>query len=190
MPEQYYVRRPGDFEYVKDLLLDSGSKDRVAISGAQTYSIQGMGGVGKTLLAAEIARDGDVQRAFHDGVYWLTVSQEPDVTALQTTLLRRVSGDHAASVSDVEDGREKLADALMGKRCLVVLDDVWRFSDVRALDMLDRPGRLLVTTRDDRIRLLVNWGIVARGRWSPKPPRPCCARAATRTTRTWHRWQT
>ena len=42
-----------------------------------------MGGIGKTVLAAALARNSEVRRAFLDGIYWLTVGQTPSLLSLQ-----------------------------------------------------------------------------------------------------------
>jgi hypothetical protein len=52
----------------------------------QALGVQGMGGIGKSVLAAALARDLEVRRAFPDGVYWLTIGQKPDLLMLQGQL--------------------------------------------------------------------------------------------------------
>lgn len=49
---------------------------------AQKVGVQGMGGLGKTVLAAALARDNDVRRQFPDGIIWLKVGINPDCIAL------------------------------------------------------------------------------------------------------------
>ena len=51
-------------------------------SGEEAVGIQGMGGIGKSVLAAAIARDPEVRQAFPGGVYWLTIGQKPDLPML------------------------------------------------------------------------------------------------------------
>ena len=43
---------------------------------------QVMGGIGKSVLSAAVARDPEVRQAFSGGVYWLTIGQEPDLAML------------------------------------------------------------------------------------------------------------
>ena len=45
----------------------------------------GMGGVGKTMMAAALVRDEEVLAAFQK-ICWVSVGQEPDMLALQNTL--------------------------------------------------------------------------------------------------------
>jgi NB-ARC domain len=58
------------------------------------------------------------------------------------------AGQVAGEVTDVEQGRDRLAELLRGRACLVVVDNVWTADDVYAFSVLDRRGALLVTTRD------------------------------------------
>jgi predicted ATPase len=37
-------------------------------------AVQGLGGIGKTTLVADLARDPEVQRRYPDGVLWATLS--------------------------------------------------------------------------------------------------------------------
>jgi hypothetical protein len=48
--------------------------------------LQGMGGLGKSTLAAALARDCTIQRQFPDGIVWLTVGRSPQITAVQESL--------------------------------------------------------------------------------------------------------
>jgi hypothetical protein len=48
----------------------------------------------------------------------------------------------------VEQGRDRLAELLRGRACLVVVDNVWTKDDVYAFDVLGQRGALLVTTRN------------------------------------------
>jgi hypothetical protein len=48
----------------------------VVITGtAARTGIHGMGGIGKSVLASELARDHEVRRAFPDGVFWVGIGQ-------------------------------------------------------------------------------------------------------------------
>ncbi len=45
-------------------------------------AIQGLGGIGKTILTQALAHDLQVQERFCDGILWATLGQEPDVLSL------------------------------------------------------------------------------------------------------------
>jgi predicted ATPase len=45
----------------------------VITSAKQTTALQGMGGIGKSVLAAAFARSAKARRAFSDGIVWIKV---------------------------------------------------------------------------------------------------------------------
>jgi predicted ATPase len=55
----------------------------VAITGkSRSVGVQGMGGIGKTVLATALARDEEVRSTFPDGVLWVTLGQTPQLSSL------------------------------------------------------------------------------------------------------------
>ena len=117
-----------------------------------------MGGSGKSVLAAALARDPAVRRRFPD-VAWVPLEPpaSDDPPARRAVLAQRQQelaaklappGQVAGEVTDVEQGRDRLAELLRDRACLVVVDNVWTADDVYAFSVLDRRGALLVTTRD------------------------------------------
>ncbi|MEL6231946.1 MAG: NB-ARC domain-containing protein, partial [Cyanobacteria bacterium J06627_3] len=62
-----FLPRPEDLDSLKEKIL-SVNQQPVAVTGTRRgVSIQGMGGIGKSVLAAAISRDEDVRQAFPDG---------------------------------------------------------------------------------------------------------------------------
>ncbi len=119
--------------------------------GAATLGIvgvRGMGGIGKSVLAAALARDPQVQAAFPDGIVWLPIGREPNLPARQEDLYLLLTGERE-NFKDAAQGRLFLADALDGKACLVILDDLWEARHAEAFPRLspDSPARYLLTTR-------------------------------------------
>jgi hypothetical protein len=113
--------------------------------------IWGTGGIGKTALAAEVARR---QRwHFPGGVLWLDCSASPALD----TLLNRLGAFAGLAVEQIEPDRKptavRQALALLDDRYLVVFDnaeDVWDDREVRQLtDRLPDNGQVLLTTRRD-----------------------------------------
>ena len=109
--------------------------------------LHGQGGIGKSVLAAALARDEVVRRAFPDGIYWVTVGEHPDLVAAQLQLLARL-GAAAYGVRSTLDGANALRAALAERRVLVVVDDVWSAAAAQAFDVTGAAGRVLYTTRD------------------------------------------
>ena len=67
LPPHYLPREDELVELKEKLLADVRN---VAITGrGQAVGVQGMGGIGKTVLAAALAQNSEVRRAFLDGIY-------------------------------------------------------------------------------------------------------------------------
>ncbi|KAM3267403.1 putative late blight resistance protein R1A-3 [Capsicum chacoense] len=125
----------------------SGSKDLDVIS------ITGMPGSGKTTLAYKVYNDESVCRCF-DLRAWCTVDQDYDEKKLLMKLFNQVTGSDLKFSEDI-DVADKLRKKLLGKRYLIVLDDVW---DTTTWDDLTRPFpegekgiRILLTTRQQKV---------------------------------------
>ncbi len=134
-----------------------------AAKGGNTVA-HGGGGLGKTTLALEVCHRPEMVSAFPDGVLWITLGQTRDVSTKLASLYKSITGTAATAV-----GTEALADVVMkalhGRRCLLVLDDVWWPEHASMLAGL-RDTRLLITTRlrnlCDQARL-TNWHEVSIG---------------------------
>lgn len=145
-----FLARPDDLKAVKDLLLaDSGPA--TAITGTPSrVGLHGMGGIGKSILAAAMARDEEVQSRFKDGIFWLTLGTDPKITSRQADLAGMLGVRQV--FTDVEQGKAYLSKQLAEKACLIVLDDVWDAEDVKTMFTdLGPKCRLLITTRDSGI---------------------------------------
>ena len=119
----------------------------VVISGAAArVGVHGMGGIGKSVLAAALARDRKVREAFPGGIIWIGVGSLPDLRARMQDVHRALGGDGA--IATEHEGKQKLKEILNDKAVLLVIDDVWRRGDVDAFDVLGSRCRALITTRD------------------------------------------
>jgi hypothetical protein len=86
----HFVARGAALKDLKASLFDR-AEARFGISAAAGAGLHGQGGIGKTVLATALAHDRDVQQAFADGVYWVTLGQEPNLMALQVCSLGATS---------------------------------------------------------------------------------------------------
>jgi WD40 repeat protein len=144
LPLSYKARKELDELRVA---LTSPDPRPVALVGRYApMAVQGMGGVGKTVLAASLAHDPDVRRAFPDGIFWLTLGRTPNSTLLMQSGLLAAAGS-ATTLRSVDEGREALRARFAASATLLVLDDVWQITDTRPFDVLGERGRLLLTTR-------------------------------------------
>ncbi|GAB1538882.1 hypothetical protein NUACC21_15460 [Scytonema sp. NUACC21] len=112
--------------------------------------MQGMGGIGKTVLATALARDEEVRQAFSDGVFWVTFGQTPQILTWQSYLAQAL-GDKQAAFTEIGLGKARLRELFADKACLLILDDVWRLDDATAFDVLGEGCQMIVTTRDTAI---------------------------------------
>jgi hypothetical protein len=144
-----FVARPDEQQSLRQALIADADGYSIALT-----ALEGMGGIGKTILAQALCNDEAVQQAFPDGVLWVTAGQEPiyDLRSRLNELLR-VLGD-----SDTKGPYEnELAcinayrTALSKKAALVVVDDVWRVGDVEPFLAASGRSCLLFTTRDASI---------------------------------------
>jgi WD40 repeat protein len=142
----HYFSRPEAIRPLKAKLLKSVKN----LGPGMTVGIQGMGGIGKTVLAIALANDSGVRKKFPDGVHWITVGQKPELLLLQATLLQQLTGVTSAFTS-IEEGANALRQAFNGLSALLVLDDVWKVDDAEAFDVTTPPNRLLVTTRNEAV---------------------------------------
>ena len=156
------VSRP-EIAALKQLVLEAGGglaatvtarTPGTAAAGSRTAAAAGMGGVGKTMTAAALARDEEVREAF-DKICWVSIGQEPDQPALQQTLhiqlTKRPMPD--AGRADERVALEELKDAAKKAAVLLVLDDVWTAAAASPLNFVDGSGSsarqsvVVVTTR-------------------------------------------
>lgn len=142
----HYLDQPARLAALRDILLADLQKPVVVSGAAARVGLQGMGGIGKSVLASALAHRPEVRRAFPDGVYWVTLGQEPNVTNLQRGLARALGDD--AHFTSINVGKEKLRSLLAERAALLVLDDVWQRGHAEALNVMGPRGRLLLTTRD------------------------------------------
>ncbi|KAG5598212.1 hypothetical protein H5410_029582 [Solanum commersonii] len=118
-------------------------------------SITGMPGSGKTTLAFKVYNDKSISCHF-DLRAWCTVDQEYDEKNLLNKIFNQVNGSDSNLIENI-DVADKLRKQLLGKRYLIVLDDVW---DTTTWDELTRPfpngmkgSRIILTTREKEVAL-------------------------------------
>jgi nucleoside phosphorylase len=131
------------------------AEGRAALLGADRVvpliALHGMGGIGKTVLARALCEDEQVRAAFPDGILWRTLSQKPDLAQLLQPLIEHLGGTVRENVPTLEGLSAELVNLLRERRCLLVLDDVWKPSHAEPF-LSGGPGcRVLITTRDAEI---------------------------------------
>jgi len=147
LPPHFLPRRDEIIRLGETVLADV-QQPTVITSAKQTTALQGMGGVGKSVMAAAFARATETRRAFTDGVIWLTIGQDPDPSS-NLKLVGTAFGDDPVNYIDLDTARARLPGILSDKVCLIMLDDVWNVNHATPfVNALGPRCRLLITTRD------------------------------------------
>src|SRR5439155_25796352 len=88
LPAHYLDRSDQTTALTARLLATAGP---VAITGrGQAARVQGMGGIGKSVLAAAMAHAPEIQQGFPDGIHWIAVGRQPNVFPPQVELARQL----------------------------------------------------------------------------------------------------
>ena len=143
----HFLPREEELNPLKTKVLADTNQPVAITAKSRSVGVQGMGGIGKTVLATALARDEEVRRAFPDGVIWITFGQTPQILTLQSDVVEAL-GDKQASFTEINSGKTQLRKLLTDKACLLILDDVWNLEHAIAFDVLEKPCQMLITTRD------------------------------------------
>ncbi|XP_031108569.1 uncharacterized protein LOC116013047 [Ipomoea triloba] len=142
------VGRDDQVNMILELLVQDSRKER------RVVPIVGMGGIGKTKFAQTLYEDPSVSSHF-DVVAWTTVSAQPVMRQMLLQLLSTMQISHTQEKEIINKSNEELADllrkCLMGRRYLIVVDDLWStasWDEIQRCFPEDNNGsRILVTTR-------------------------------------------
>ncbi|KAA0058609.1 putative disease resistance RPP13-like protein 1 isoform X1 [Cucumis melo var. makuwa] len=153
IPQDEVVGRNDDKEAVIDLLLNSNTKEDIAI-----VSIVGMGGLGKTALAQSIynhhsmTNDGQFQMKL-----WVCVSEEFDLKIIIQKIIESATRKKPQSFLQIDSLQCELRKKIDGKKYFLVMDDVWNekkeeWLHLKRLLMGGAKGsRILITTRSEQV---------------------------------------
>ena len=143
--------RPDDIRALRESITAAELKETTVITSAGHIGLQGMGGVGKTVMAVLAARDYTVRRQFKDGIIWLSFGRQPDALREIQRALAALGSD-GTKYEDASLARMELGEELEGKECLLILDDVWSAEDASPFVRAVNPRcRLLITTRNSEV---------------------------------------
>ncbi|PAN10488.1 hypothetical protein PAHAL_2G096500 [Panicum hallii] len=128
--------------------------------GYAVVPIVGMAGVGKTALVQCVCNMADVRSHFHM-TFWIWVSQEFDVVGVTRKIVEAITRSRP-DCDELSTLHELIVEHLAGKRCLIVLDDVWD-DNPSHWDCITAPlsccaagSTVIVTTRSKKVAKMVN----------------------------------
>ncbi|KAG7942224.1 hypothetical protein I3843_16G090600 [Carya illinoinensis] len=156
--EDYIYGREKVKEAVIQLLMSDKHSD--ALTKVNVIPIVGMGGIGKTTLAQLVYNDKEVE-SFFNLKAWACVSEDFDVATVTKTILQSMSKGLDCANKDLNWLQVELKQKLLGKRFLVILDDVWNenyneWTRLLAPFEVGAPGSsMIVTTRNHRVSSLM-----------------------------------
>ncbi|XP_024030632.1 disease resistance protein At4g27190-like [Morus notabilis] len=110
--------------------------------------VYGMGGIGKTMLAKEVARQATEAKLFTE-VAMTTISQTPDPRRFQQEIAEKINLD-IKEVESVPARADRLQRRLREeKRILIILDDIWEILDLLEVGIpFEHHGcKILMTSR-------------------------------------------
>ncbi|XP_028094548.1 putative disease resistance RPP13-like protein 1 isoform X1 [Camellia sinensis] len=134
-------------EIIDFLLRNESSDNKVGV-----IPIVGMGGLGKTTLAQMVYNDEVVNKNF-DSKAWVCVSDEFDILRISKVILESITSK-SCEFKELNQVQVQLKQNLVGKKILIVLDDVWdkKYNDWNVLKSPINDGapgsKIIVTTRD------------------------------------------
>lgn len=132
----YFVGRHGLIKQIEEILLTDPT--------SRTCCLQGMAGVGKTALAAQMAYR--LRPHFPDGVLWANLHRSDPLTVLSA--FAHAYGEDVDIYEDLDCRSQIVRQLLADKRVLIVFDDVWHGQDLTPL-LPPSTGEtaVLITTR-------------------------------------------
>ncbi|GMP41475.1 hypothetical protein CsSME_00011564 [Camellia sinensis var. sinensis] len=141
-------------EIIDFLLRNESSDNKVGV-----IPIVGMGGLGKTTLAQMAYNDEVVNKNF-DSKAWVCVSDEFDILRISKVILESITSK-SCEFKELNQVQVQLKQNLVGKKILIVLDDVWdkKYNDWNILKSPFNDGapgsKIIVTTRDRDVALIM-----------------------------------
>jgi hypothetical protein len=103
----HFLPRRDELILLGNAVLADIQRPEVVTCAKQKTAIVGMGGMGKSVLAAAFARSTETRRAFTDGVAWISIGQNPEIL-FNLRQLGLAFNDKMENYVDLKTARDKL----------------------------------------------------------------------------------
>ncbi len=124
-------------------------KQQLRGGGNAALTLHGLPGVGKTSLAIALAHDPEIRDTFSDGILWVGVGPNPNLSSLLSrwASLVGISATQMATLRESDEWAFAIRNAIGRRKMLLIIDDVWLFEEVQALRVGAHNCAYLITTR-------------------------------------------
>lgn len=137
-------------EQVMDDLTQRLSNHREAV-------LQGLPGIGKTTLTAQLAHDGRLRESYPDGVLWTSLGETPNLLNELLNWSKMLGLSDLGGDQTIEQTANRLGAALRDKRMLLIVDDIWEVEHAEPFRVGSAACAMLMTTRaNDLARALAS----------------------------------
>jgi len=137
-----FVKRASESSRIIKGILDPEQKN----PSAKTVVLYGSGGFGKTSLALDVCHYEEVFAAFDGGILWATLGEQPSPMSELTKIYAALTGERP-QFANLDDAMVGVSQKLTGKRCLLVVDDVWEERSLKPFLQGGEQTSRLITTR-------------------------------------------
>ncbi len=138
----YFVGRTAEIAQLQQALLQK--------QHAMLYSLQGMGGVGKTAIAVHLAYQ--LRHHFSDGVLWAQLGDSDPMSILAT--FANAYGLDVSQYVDIGSRSRVVRELLAHKQALIILDNVQSSTEVKSLLPPTGSCAVIITTRHQNLSIL------------------------------------
>ena len=128
-PVTNYLERPDALRALRDAVFAEDHRQPIALT-----ALAGMGGIGKTVLAKALTEKEVVQRAFPDGIVWLTAGKERKRDFIdEMREVAKALGEDLRGYDTALACQNQYRTTIAKKAALIVVDDVWSKADIEPL---------------------------------------------------------
>ena len=149
VPPRHFSGLIGRHELIRNL--------RKGLLAKGTLALQGIPGVGKTVLAVELAYDEELRARFSEGILWAGLGRDQNVSRHLAGWLEAlgVPKEDIAKMTDLEDMKFSLKTTIGTKNLLLIVDDVWQPEVAQVFMEIGGPNSArLITTRSMEVAVI------------------------------------